>query len=168
MPIPTTDVTSVSILGNDIIRLGFHLIPYIAHTVVTTLPSSTYVFFTDSHLAPLYLESFEREFALALEGVADKPRFLTRVIPPGEQSKCRQTKAELEDWMLSERVTRDAVVLALGGGVVGDLIGYLSATYMRGVRYCQISTTLLGMVDSSIGGKVSFAWGLRQPCAYCW
>lgn len=64
-------------------------------------------------------------------------------------------KAELEDFMLEHRCTRDTVVLALGGGVVGDLVGFVSANFMRGVRYCQIPTTLLAMVDSAVGGKVS-------------
>lgn len=87
-----------------------------------------------------------------------RPRWITKVIAPGEQSKSRATKAMLEDFMLSHRCTRDTVVLALGGGVVGDLIGFVSANFMRGVRYCQIPTTLLAMVDSAVGGKVRLFW----------
>ena len=125
-------------------------------TVISTLPSSTYVLFTDSHLAPLYLESFEQAFQAAIANLPQesRPRWITHVIAPGEQSKSRETKAALEDMMLSHRCTRDTVVLALGGGVVGDLVGFVSANFMRGVRYCQIPTTLLAMVDSAVGGKV--------------
>lgn len=151
-----TDIEKVSILGAETIHCGFHLIPYIVETVLTTLPSSTYILFTDSHLAPLYLDSFEQAFAAAISAQKGDtpPRWITKVIAPGEQSKSRETKAELEDFMLSHRCTRDTVVLALGGGVVGDLVGFVSANFMRGVRYCQIPTTLLAMVDSAVGGKV--------------
>lgn len=57
--------------------------------------------------------------------------------------------------MLSHRCTRDTVILALGGGVVGDLVGFVASTFMRGVKFCQIPTTLLAMVDSSVGGKTA-------------
>src|SRR5690606_14833914 len=76
-------------------------------------------------------------------------------VPPGEASKTRQTKGEIEDWMLSQGCTRDTIILALGGGVIGDMIGYVAATFMRGVKFCQIPTTLLAMVDSSVGGKTA-------------
>jgi pentafunctional AROM polypeptide len=57
--------------------------------------------------------------------------------------------------MLSQGCTRDTIILALGGGVIGDMIGYVAATFMRGVKFCQIPTTLLAMVDSSVGGKTA-------------
>ncbi|KAG5436961.1 hypothetical protein PCANB_001371 [Pneumocystis canis] len=82
-------------------------------------------------------------------------RLLSFTIPPGEKSKSRETKALIEDWLLSEKCTRDIVIIAMGGGVVGDIVGYVSATFMRGVRFIQIPTTLLAMIDSSIGGKTS-------------
>ncbi|GAA6053965.1 hypothetical protein NBRC10513_002836 [Rhodotorula toruloides] len=152
-----TAVDKMSILGSESIHCGFHLIPYIVETVLSTLQSSTYVLFTDTHLAPLYLSSFSSAFEEAIDKlqIETRPRFITHVIAPGEQSKSRETKAELEDFLLSHRCTRDTVVLALGGGVVGDLIGFVAATFMRGVRYCQIPTTLLAMVDSSVGGKTA-------------
>lgn len=152
-----TDVSTVSIFGKPTIFLGYHLIDFIADKITTTLPSSAYVLITDTHLAPLYLPAFQLAFATAIDRLpADqqKPRWLTKTISPGEQSKNRKTKAMLEDWLLSERCTRDTVIIALGGGVVGDLVGFVSSTYMRGVKVIQVSTSLLGMVDSSIGGKV--------------
>ncbi|RDB26638.1 Pentafunctional AROM polypeptide [Hypsizygus marmoreus] len=151
------DVFKVSILGKDSIHCGFHLIPYIARTVLTTLPSSTYVLVTDSNVARFYLPAFEQEFDTALAGLSSspKPRFLSHVIPPGETSKSREGKANVEDFLLLNRCTRDTVILALGGGVIGDLIGFVAATFMRGVRFVQIPTTLLAMVDSSVGGKTA-------------
>lgn len=146
------DVQSVSILGKPSIRLGYHLAPYIAHTVLTELHSSTYVLITDSNVSTRHVPALKAAFEQQLPSSA---RLLTYVLPPGEQSKCREMKAVLEDWLLDHRCTRDTVVLALGGGVIGDLIGFVSATFMRGIRFCQIPTTLLAMVDSSVGGKVS-------------
>lgn len=75
--------------------------------------------------------------------------------PPGEHSKNNQTKQFLEEQMLAQACPRTTGCFALGGGVTGDLAGFISATYMRGIPVLQIPTTLLAMVDSSIGGKTS-------------
>jgi len=77
----------------------------------------------------------------------------------GEESKNRKTKEELEDRLFELGFGRDTLVIALGGGVTGDLAGFMAATYMRGVPFIQIPTTLLSQVDSSIGGKV----GIDHP-----
>jgi pentafunctional AROM polypeptide len=126
------DIFKVSILGKDSIHCGFHLIPYIARTVLTTLPSSTYVLITDTHVGKLYLDSFKQEFEAAIGNTSNptsaKPRFLSHVIPPGELTKSREGKADVEDFLLLNRCTRDTVILALGGGVIGDLIGFVAAT----------------------------------------
>ena len=125
-----TDIRKVSILGRESIHCGFHLVPYIVKTVLETLPSSTYVLFTDSNVGKLHLPAFEAEFAGEINKVNSdpKPRFLSYVLPPGETSKSRECKAELEDYLLLNKCTRDTVVLAVGGGVIGDLIGFVSAT----------------------------------------
>lgn len=73
--------------------------------------------------------------------------------PHGEASKTRETWAALSDQMLARHLGRDAAVVALGGGVVGDLAGFVAATYLRGIPYVQAPTTLLAMIDASIGGK---------------
>ena len=128
----TTDVLKVSILGKESIHCGFHLTPYIVRTVLTTLSSSTYVLVTDTHVANFHLGAFETEFENALavlpSGTSTKPRFLSHVIPPGETSKSREGKANIEDFLLLNRCTRDTVILALGGGVIGDLVGFVAAT----------------------------------------
>jgi len=73
--------------------------------------------------------------------------------PSGEKYKNIRTKNTLEEQMLKSLCDRNTLILALGGGVVGDLSGFIAATYMRGIAYIQLPTTLLAMVDSSIGGK---------------
>ena len=85
-----------------------------------------------------------------LLGLGAHDRF---TIPAGERHKNRATWAKLTDQLLKRGFGRDTVVVALGGGVVGDLAGFVAATYMRGVPVVQVPTTLLAMVDASIGGK---------------
>lgn len=126
-PSVQTDVTKVSILGKDSIHCGFHLVPYIIQTILNTLKSSTYVLVTDTVVASFYLKEFEEEFERVLDGKKGV-RFLQHVISPGETSKSRQGKADIEDFLLEHQCTRDTVVLALGGGVIGDLVGFVAAT----------------------------------------
>lgn len=76
-------------------------------------------------------------------------------IPAGESNKTRESWARLTDQMLAKRYGRDSAVIALGGGVVGDLAGFVAATFMRGIPVVQIPTTLVAMVDASIGGKTA-------------
>lgn len=73
--------------------------------------------------------------------------------PSGEKSKNYKIKQKLEEKILKNNFHRDTTIMALGGGVVGDMAGFIAATYMRGIPYIQIPTTILAMVDSSIGGK---------------
>ncbi|KAG0126698.1 EPSP synthase-domain-containing protein [Tuber indicum] len=148
-------VTTVQILRKDTIKVGYDLTDSITVDLLQNLISSTYVLITDTNLAPLYLPAFESSFNKNALEYSPEARLLSYIIPPGEYSKSRSTKAEVEDWMLSEKCTRDTVVIALGGGVIGDMIGYVAATFMRGVRFIQVPTTLLAMVDSSIGGKMA-------------
>jgi pentafunctional AROM polypeptide len=150
------DVLTIDILGRkNVIHVGIDLVSYVADTVVSSLPSSTYALVTDKNIAALLLREFTANFERAIAALRPNARFLVHVIPPGEQTKSRQGKADVEDWLLSERATRDSVLVALGGGVVGDLIGFTAATFMRGLKYVQVPTTLLAMVDSAVGGKAS-------------
>ncbi|KAJ4153298.1 hypothetical protein LMH87_009792 [Akanthomyces muscarius] len=126
---------------------------YIVQDLLNNVASSTYVLITDTNLHNTYVPRFRASFENITKG--QSARLLTYTIPPGEASKNRETKGEVEDWMLSQQCTRDTVIVALGGGVIGDMIGYVAATFMRGVRFVQIPTTLLAMVDSSIGGKTA-------------
>ena len=152
----STDPTKVPILGKESIIVDFQLWQgYVAEDLLSNLPSSTYVLITDTNISPLYVPSFRTSFQDESSKISSDARLLVYEIPPGETSKSRETKAEVEDWMLSQKCTRDTVIIALGGGVIGDLVGYVAATFMRGVRLVQVPTTLLAMVDSSIGGKTA-------------
>jgi pentafunctional AROM polypeptide len=152
----STEPTRVPILGKETIIVDYGLWQsYIARDLLTDVRSSTYVLITDTNIAPLYVPAFEKSFKTETADVEDAPRLLTYTIPPGENSKSRSTKGVVEDWLLSQGCTRDTVIIALGGGVIGDMIGFVAATYMRGIRFVQVPTTLLAMVDSSIGGKTA-------------
>lgn len=156
-----SSATIVPILGKNSIVVDYGLWPhYATHDLLTNIPSSTYILICDTNLAALeYVPAFRKSFAaeLAKQGKTEEDARLLIYdrIPPGETSKSRQTKADIEDWLLEQGCTRDTVILALGGGVMGDLLGFVAATYMRGVRFVQIPTSLLAMVDSSIGGKTA-------------
>jgi 3-dehydroquinate synthase len=103
---------------------------------------------TDSIVAPLYQETVEQLLAQArLEPEA-------YIVPAGETSKTLDQWRAILDWLVAHRAERSEFLLALGGGVVGDLAGFVAATYLRGVPLVQVPTSLLAQVDSSIGGKV--------------
>ena len=89
--------------------------------------------------------------------------------PHGERSKTLATYKRLLEQMCTDRITRSDVVVALGGGVTGDMAGFAAATYQRGIRFIQIPTTLLAMVDSSVGGKtaVDLRHGKNMVGAFC-
>jgi len=91
-----------------------------------------------------------------IEDISDGLKLVfTYQVPTGEDSKCRDVKAKIEDFMIEKRCNRDTCVIALGGGVVGDLVGFVAATYMRGVPFVQIPTSSTAMIDSSVGGKTA-------------
>ncbi|KAK5108547.1 hypothetical protein LTR62_008204 [Meristemomyces frigidus] len=157
----TSTATVVPILGKDAIVVDYGLWNnYIVPDLLTNIASTTYVLICDTNLAALpYVSSFRTRFEITRESLGKRPEearlLIYDRIVPGETSKSRQTKGEVEDWLLKQGCTRDTVILALGGGVIGDMVGFVAATYMRGVRFCQIPTSLLAMVDSSIGGKTA-------------
>lgn len=160
MPITngTAHEVRVSLLGKESIIINFGLWRnYVASDLLDNLESSTYVLITDTNIGGLYTETFCKAFEAAKSKKSNPSRLLVHEIPPGESSKSRQTKDDIEDWLLSQSPPcgRDTVIIALGGGVVGDLTGFVAATYMRGVRFVQVPTTLLAMVDSAIGGKTA-------------
>lgn len=149
-------VEKVSILGKDNIHVGYKIQDHICTEIVTNLKSSTYVIVTDTNLVKAgHLERYKKAFTETIAKIRPESRLLTYVISPGEANKNRVTKAAVEDYLLAEGCTRDTIIIAMGGGIIGDMIGYVAATFMRGVKVVQIPTTLLAMVDSSIGGKTA-------------
>lgn len=112
------------------------------------------------HLAQrqVLLISNERVAPLYLAPVCDNLRHLrveTLILPDGEQHKTLAAAAQIFDVLLDKRFGRDCVLLALGGGVIGDITGFAAACYQRGVDFIQLPTTLLGQVDAAIGGKTA-------------
>ncbi|MDP2498774.1 MAG: 3-dehydroquinate synthase [Candidatus Palauibacterales bacterium] len=112
-----------------------------------------YAVVADERVADHYAERALR----SLEGAGQPAELFT--FPEGEASKSRERWGRLTDRMLEAGLSRDAAVVALGGGVTGDLAGFVAATYMRGVPVVQVPTSLLAMLDSSVGGKT----GVNTP-----
>ena len=111
------------------------------------LPAKKACIVTDSTVAELYLEPVRRE----LESLFEKVTVF--VFPAGEEHKNLKTVQKLYTHLIEEKFERKDILFALGGGVTGDLTGYGAATYLRGIDFVQVPTTLLAQVDSSIGGK---------------
>ncbi|HLD37206.1 MAG TPA: 3-dehydroquinate synthase [Candidatus Nanoarchaeia archaeon] len=109
---------------------------------------SRYAVITDSNVKRLYAKKLES--SLRRQGL-DAEVF---EFPAGEASKNPETAARIGREMARKGFDRDSIIIALGGGVAGDLVGYIASFYMRGIDYIQVPTTLLAQVDSSIGGKV--------------
>lgn len=110
-------------------------------------PAATYVVISDSHVGPRYGE----RVVAGLQHVGRAAALHT--FPAGERNKTRETWSALSDRLLDAHVGRDGALIALGGGVVGDVTGFVAATYLRGIPYVQVPTSLLAMIDSAIGGK---------------
>ena len=138
-------------------RTVCHTLPYpiyVGHGLLSTLPTIVpelaqahrVAVITDSNVGPLH--------AAALVSALGASRTTLVSIAAGEQHKTRETWTSVTDTLLRARLGRDSVVVALGGGVVGDLAGFVAATYLRGIPVVQAPTSLLAMVDASIGGKV--------------
>jgi 3-dehydroquinate synthase len=117
-----------------------------ADRITAAAPAHHYAIVSDGTVAELYAEPLARALAAHAPGSV-------HIVPAGEEHKTRDTWARVTDGMLDAGCGRDTTVVALGGGVVGDLAGFVAATFMRGVPVVQCPTTLLAMIDASIGGK---------------
>ena len=132
------------------VQIGPGLLPFLGQTVRALCPKAArYVLVTDDRVGPLWAPAALNSLGAA--GLTGAPF----TIPAGEASKTFHFLAALLNFAAGHRFTRSDVFLALGGGVVGDLTGLAAATYMRGVGYIQLPTTLLAAVDSSVGGKTA-------------
>jgi 3-dehydroquinate synthase len=108
---------------------------------------------TNTTVGPLYLDTLVRTLSAAGK------RVTTIVLPDGEEEKNWASLMQVFDVLLAEKCDRKTTLVALGGGVIGDLTGFAAATYMRGIPFIQVPTTLLAQVDSSVGGKT----GINHP-----
>jgi len=133
--------------GNYDVVVGEGLLERAGGLLAPVLPQKRCIIVTDSIVAPLHLDTLRQGLAVA--------GFETHaiIVPPGERAKSLEQYGLVVDQMLEARAERRTAVIALGGGVVGDLAGFAAATVMRGLPFVQIPTTLLSQVDSSVGGK---------------
>ena len=134
------------------IHIGAGLLRH-SDLILAHLTTARAAIVSNTTVAPLYLETLAA--ALRAAGVA-----LTQIVlPDGEQYKNWETLNLIFDTLLAERCDRSTTIIALGGGVIGDLAGFAAASYQRGVPFIQVPTTLLAQVDSSVGGKT----GINHP-----
>ncbi|MEP7064440.1 MAG: 3-dehydroquinate synthase [Gemmatimonadota bacterium] len=136
--------SSVSVGSYDV-HVGTGLLDRAAEIIRSAAPAHRYAIISDKNVAPLYASIVRNSL-----GTAQTQLF---TIPAGESQKTREQWAHLTDALLAAGFGRDTTILALGGGVVGDLAGFVAATYMRGIPFVQLPTTLLAMIDASVGGK---------------
>lgn len=148
----------IEIAQNSLSRIGVSL--------VSLGDVSRVVMITDENVEPLYSEEVS-------ESIVERGLDVdVAVVPAGEESKSIESAYALWEQFLEIKIDRRSVVVALGGGVVGDLSGFVAATYARGIRFFQIPTTLLAQVDSSVGGKTAInlpnaknmVGAFHQPC----
>lgn len=130
-------------IGAGLLGQAELLLPHLAGRQVAIVSNET--------VAPLYVSR--------LQAALDGRQILPIVLPDGEAHKNMETLQTIFDAMLAGRLDRKATVIALGGGVVGDMAGFAAACYQRGINFIQIPTTLLSQVDSSVGGKT----GINHP-----
>lgn len=131
------------IIGNGLLGSGFNLAQYVV--------GQDCLIVTNETIAPFYLDAVKAN--LAGKDVT------TICLPDGEAFKTLSTVESILDRLVSSGANRDATIVALGGGVVGDIAGFAAACYMRGINFIQVPTTLLAQVDSSVGGKT----GVNHP-----
>ncbi len=122
-------------------------------TLAPFIPSDRAIVVSNTTVAPLYAERLMR----ALEAAGKRVELLA--LPDGEQYKNLETLEQVYDFLMEKQVDRKTTLIALGGGVIGDLTGFAAASFQRGVPFIQVPTTLLAQVDSSVGGKT----GINHP-----
>ncbi len=135
------------------IKISEGLIADVANQILPFLQRPKVAVVTDETVAALHLENLMS----ALRGAGIECEALT--VPAGEATKNWQSLSQTVEWLLNQKIERDDMVIAFGGGVIGDLTGFAAAILRRGVRFVQVPTTLLAQVDSSVGGKT----GINSP-----
>ena len=131
------------------IHIGQDLIPHIGDYLSAMKKVRKVMILSDSNVWPIYGD-------MALNSLNRSGYSVCHyVIPAGEASKSGENYLRILDHLADNQLTRSDCIVALGGGVVGDLAGFVAATYLRGIRYIQVPTSLLAMVDSSVGGKTA-------------
>ncbi len=135
------------------VRIGTGLLAESGEWISPLLTRSRVWIVTEENVGPLHLSSLKE--GLARQDIQSD----TLVLPAGERSKSWSELGRTVEWLLEQKVERRDVVIALGGGVIGDLVGFAAAILRRGIRFVQVPTSLLAQVDSSVGGKT----GINSP-----
>ncbi len=143
------NVVKISASRSYEVRIGGGLLDTLGARAAALLKGRTVCIVSDDSVAALYESRARASLEAAGFGV------VTYVFPHGEQSKSGENFLQLLNFLAEHRLTRADGLIALGGGVTGDLTGFAAACYLRGVRYIQVPTSLLAMVDSSVGGKTA-------------
>ena len=141
--------TTVSTSTTYSILIGHQLLPRLGEESAAIIKGRSAVIVSDSNVWPIY----GAEAIASLEQVGF--RVCSFIVPAGESSKNGENYLNLLNFLAEHQLTRSDCLIALGGGVIGDLTGFAAATYLRGIPYIQVPTTLLAMVDSSVGGKTA-------------
>ena len=139
-------------IGANLLENGALFLPFIGHGRAVVV--------TNDIVAPLYLEKVKSQLGTFFSSAI--------VLPDGENTKTIDTVARIYEHLLEGKYDRTTTLVALGGGVVGDIAGFAAATYLRGIKFLQMPTTLLAQVDSSVGGKtgVNHALGKNMIGAF--
>lgn len=135
------------------IYIGSGLLFRVAELIPSDVEGARFFIVTDVNVEPYALKIKDVLLAEKAAGVE------LLVLPAGERTKSFRSVEKITDWLLEHRVSRDSCVLAVGGGVIGDVTGFAASIVMRGVPYIQVPTTLLAQVDSSVGGKTGINTG---------
>jgi 3-dehydroquinate synthase len=135
------------------VRIGAGLVARAGAQIAPLLARKRVAIVTEERVAGLHLAALEA--GLAAEGITAE----TLILPPGEATKSWAHLQEVVEWLIAQKIERGDMVVAFGGGVIGDLAGFAAAILRRGVRFVQIPTSLLAQVDSSVGGKT----GINSP-----
>ena len=144
-----TKIVPVKASGSYDITIGNGILENVGEMLKSVKKACKTVIVTDSNVDGLYADTVMTSLTKA-GYFADK-----FVFPAGEKSKNAETFVEILEFLASKKVTRSDLLIALGGGVVGDICGFAASCYLRGIDFVQISTTLLAAVDSSVGGKTA-------------
>ncbi len=153
----------VSVSKSYSVKIGTGLLSLLGTETRSVCKGSTAAIISDSNVFPLYGE--KTISALKNAGF----RVVNFVFPAGESSKNGETYLQILNFLAENQLTRQDCLIALGGGVVGDITGFAAATFLRGISYIQVPTTLLAAVDSSVGGKtaIDLAAGKNLAGAFC-
>jgi len=148
------EIVDVPLEGREYeVRIGPGLIANAGKEIAPFLARPRVAVVTESNVAPLHLETLRS--GLAAQGID----MVSLELPAGESTKAWPEFTRCVEWLLEQKIERRDIVIALGGGVIGDLVGFAAAVLRRGIRFVQMPTSLLAQVDSSVGGKT----GINAP-----